>query len=317
MRLSAPVLRAAGAASVAGLVLVAGAAVLATSSSSPAFAQAAASPSPTCSGQVLPILGCVAAPGGGASASASATPSASASASVTPSASTSPSASATPCAGQVVPILGCVPTGGGSATPSATPTATTTPTTTSSPTTGPVAPIVSASPSTVKAGASSVITGSGQPGSTIQLVGYSRPSTTNRVLRTGTADENGDFAFTITPTGNTRVFARSTDASGTTDGPSIVVTVRTTLSLTVTRTGTRTYRFSGNVAPKRAGQSVRITYRKGSSQVEVSRTKVAANGSYSVTRTFSGTGTFDFSSRTSTDVTTAGGTSVVRKVTVR
>jgi hypothetical protein len=94
------------------------------------------------------------------------------------------------------------------------------------------------------------------PASTVvDLYAYSRPSTTFRVVRSGTTDAKGLLAFAISPLTNTRLYAQ-------------------------TRGG------------------------------------IPTTGSWSLTRAFSGTGTFDFVVRTRSDVQNAAGTSDPRRVTI-
>ncbi len=198
---------------------------------------------------------------------------------------------------------------------SATPTATTSPTPCPSPTaTQPATPAtVSISPATITAKETALVSGIAAPGATVELMAYSRPSTTYRVARTGTADAQGRFAFTIAPSGNTRLYARS----GGSDSATAVLQVRTSINLKVVRTGERTYRFSGSTLPKRRGQLVQVTYARGAGRTLAAKVRVASDGTYLVTRTFGGTGTFTFSTITGTDNDNAAGTSNSVRTTVR
>lgn len=251
-----------------------------------------------------------------ASTSASAVPSASATPTPTVSASPSASATAAPCP-VPVPGIPCIVPGGGSS-PSATPTASTTTSASPSPTpTGPEQPGIAVAPTEIVDGEQSQVRVSTAPGNELALMAYTRPRTEYTTVRTATADQDGRATFTVAPRGNTRLFVRSTDDNGSTDSRSIVIKVASRISLRVERTGTRTYRFTGSATPARPGQVVRITYRKDSGQVEATRAKAGSKGVFSVVRTFSGTGTLDFTARTSTDITNAGGTSPVRRTTVR
>ncbi len=143
----------------------------------------------------------------------------------------------------------------------------------------------------------------------MQLLAYSRPSTSYRVARETPVGSSGTVSFSIGPSGNTRLFLRQTDVDGANrvDSASIVLTVRTSLNLKVVRTGTRTYRFTGSTLPKRRGQLVTVFYQPGGgSRVIASRARVAQDGTYDVTRTFTGGGTFALFTATGTDLDNAG-----------
>ncbi len=99
-----------------------------------------------------------------------------------------------------------------------------------------------------------------------------------------------------------------------------MLTVQSSLSLDARRTGTRTIRFEGNSLPKRAGGLAVALYRVDPSGREVltARTRTdGRTGRWALTRTFAGTGRFDFLVRTGTDVSNAAGRSAPRRVTVR
>jgi outer membrane lipoprotein-sorting protein len=169
------------------------------------------------------------------------------------------------------------------------------------------------SPSTITSGRTATVSGTAAPGSTLALFAYSRPSTSYRTIRTGTAGSDGTFSWTVQPQTNTRFYVSSTDATGTSKSQTVALPVRTALSLTITRTGTRTYRFSGSVLPRVAKQLVTV-YRGSTRAVQV---RTAANGTYSVTRTFTGTGTFTFHAGTAANTNNAAGSSAPKRVSVR
>jgi hypothetical protein len=114
--------------------------------------------------------------------------------------------------------------------------------------------------------ASVTVTGA-QPGSSVELQGYSQnhqgtasfdndPTNPDRV---GTADANGAVTFNdLRPASNTRLRAR---APGCPDSASAVITVRAQETLQVTRTSTRTYTFSGRSIPARPGGLIISLYR--------------------------------------------------------
>lgn len=158
------------------------------------------------------------------------------------------------------------------------------------------------------------------PDTLIDLHGYIRPSTTVRLLDSVRTASDGRATASLRLLGNTRVAARQrvedcTDPVG--SAPSIVVSVRTRLTLTAVRNAPRDYAFSGRALPVRTGQAVSL-YRlaPGGRQVLTSRTTVRADGTWTVVRPFTGSGQFDFVARTSADVVNAAGASNVRPTVV-
>ena len=91
---------------------------------------------------------------------------------------------------------------------------------------------------------------------------------------------------------------------------SVVINVRTVLSLSTVRTGVRTYIFQGRNLPRIAGQLITL-YRVTSSGTEIRTSNLVtdSSGIYRVTRTFTGTGTFQFKVRTSQTLNNAAGVS--------
>lgn len=210
--------------------------------------------------------------------------------------------------------------------PTASPSASATSTATMSP--SPVAPgpncggpeTVSVERSTITATGSTGVTVRATPNSVIDLLAYTRPSSTFRVVRSAEVGADGVADFRIAPPANTRLYAQqrgcpATDAASS----SVVVNVRTQLSLNVTRTGPRAYTFSGDSLPARRGGLVVSLYRVTSSgsQVLTAQTRAdAANGEWRIDRRFSGSGRFGFVVRTGQDLQNAPGTSNVRSVLV-
>ncbi|MCW2613732.1 MAG: hypothetical protein JWN08_726, partial [Frankiales bacterium] len=149
--------------------------------------------------------------------------------------------------------------------------------------------------------------------SIIELEAYTRPSTTYRVVRRAEINAAGDDAqFTITPPANTRLRAR---VVGCAFGDSKVMNVRTALSIFATRTGVKTYRFSGDSLPARPGGLIVSLYRvtASGSQVLTAQTRASATtGDWVINRTFTGTGRFGFVVRTGQDLQNAPGASNVR-----
>ncbi len=223
---------------------------------------------------------------------------ASASASVSPAATPSPSPSGSPAA---TSAPSSAPPPGGGPAPSC------------STATGPV----TLSPASIRSGSTSVVRVSGPVGSVVDLVAYTRPSTTYRTVRTATIGTGGTADLTVRPGSNTRLYAQQ---RGCPAGPSSVLTVVSTLSLDQRRTGTRTLRFFGNSLPKRAGGLSLRLYRVDAAGREVLTGRTTTDprtGTWTITRTFTGTGRFGFLVRTGADITNAAGASAVRQVTVR
>lgn len=221
-----------------------------------------------------------------------------------------------------------------SSSPTATPTATTSPTGTPSPTgTGTPSPTGTGNPSppatactvpatvtlaqsTIMATGSAGVTVRATPNSVVDLFAYSRPSTTFRVVRSATVGTDGSADFRVVPPTNTRLFAQQRGCNA---GVSIVLNVRTTLSLSVVRNGTRSYTFSGDSLPARSGGLIVSLYRitNSGSQVLTSQARAnTTNGEYTINRRFTGTGRFGFVVRTGQDLQNAPGSSNVRSLLV-
>ncbi len=175
---------------------------------------------------------------------ASASPSPSASAPASPSASASPTASTSPTTAPSSPAASSSPTGGNVACP-ATP------------------PTVTFERSTIIATGSTGVTVSGAPAnSTIDLLAYSQPSRVFRVVRSAEINASATPAqFRIVPPTNTRVYAQVRGCTTDAARYSVVLNVRTQLSLNVVRNGTRNYTFSGRALPARPGGLIVSLYR--------------------------------------------------------
>jgi hypothetical protein len=211
------------------------------------------------------------------------------------------------------------PTPSPSASPSATATATRNPTPTLSPTGSPgctTAASVALERTTITATGSSGVTVRATANSVVDLFAYSRPSTTYRVVRSAEVGADGVAEFRIVPPTNTRLYAqqRGCDAS-----PSVVLNVRTQLSLNVVRNGTRNYTFSGRALPARNGGLIVSLYRvtANGNQILTAQTRAnASTGVYSITRQFTGSGRFGFVVRTGQDLQNGPGASNVRSLLV-
>jgi hypothetical protein len=149
-------------------------------------------------------------------------------------------------------------------------------------------------------------------GSTVDLFAYTRPSTTFIVVRTGVVTNNGTITWGIRPPRNTRLYAQQ---RGCPAGNQVVLGVRTTLSLAAFRNGTRNYTFSGDSLPARPGGLIISLYRINSNGSEVLTAQARASattGEWTLTRQFTGSGTFGFIVRTGQDLQNAPGASHVR-----
>ena len=223
--------------------------------------------------------------------------------------------------------------------PSATPTATMSPTATRSPGGGngnqPSAPPgcaraaeVMLERETITATGSSGVAVKASPNSFVELSAYTRPSTTYKVVRSGTTDNNGNITFAaIKPPANTRLAAQQ---RGCAFGTAKVLNVRTQLSMNVVRNGPRRYTFSGSAIPARPNGLIVSLYRVTADgrQILTAQTRANANkgqagydpsrpaGSYSIKRVFTGSGRFGFVVKTGQDLQNAPGSSNVRPTLV-
>jgi hypothetical protein len=183
-----------------------------------------------------------------------------------------------------------------------------------------VVPTVTLEFGTINATGSSGVTVNAPANSQIELLAYSQPSTTYRVVRRATIDNNGAPAqFRITPPTNTRLYAQIVGCTTNPTTASKVLNVRTTLSLNVTRTGTRAYRFFGDSLPARPGGLIVSLYRvtDSGSQILTAQTRAnSQNGDWVINRVFTGTGRFGFVVRTGQDLQNAPGASNVRSLLI-
>lgn len=160
------------------------------------------------------------------------------------------------------------------------------------------------------------VTVTARAGSTVDLFAYTRPSTTFAVVRTGTVGSNGAITWQVRPPRNTRLYAQQRGCSA---GNQVVLGVRTTLSLSAVRNGTRNYTFFGDSLPARPGGLIVSLYRITSSGSEVLTAQARASattGEWTITRRFTGSGTFGFILRTGQDLQNAPGASHVRPTSV-
>ena len=169
---------------------------------------------------------------------------------------------------------------------------------------------------TITATGTGVVTVAAASGTTVELLGYSRPATEFTVVRTVTVAKDGSTSIAVKPPTNTRLYARQV---GCTEGAQVVLNVRTLLTLTAKRNATRDYTFSGRALPARAGGLVVSLYRVTAEggQVLTAQTRAdAGTGAYSIRRVFTGSGRFGFVVRTGQDLQNAPGASNVRSTLV-
>ena len=203
---------------------------------------------------------------------------------------------------------------GPSAAPSATPTATIGPTGAPSECGTPAS--VSLAQTTITATGKATVNVGATAGSTVRLFAYSQPSTSYRQVREQVLGSSGATSFEITPPTNTRMYAQQV---GCDPSDTVVLNVRTQISLNVVRNGARDYTFSGRLLPARAGGLIASLYRVRSDGAQILTSQTRANpatGAYSIPRRFTGSGRFGFVVRTGQDLQNAPGTSNVRSLLV-
>ena len=169
----------------------------------------------------------------------------------------------------------------------------------------------------IPAGSTGRLTATGAASEAYQLMCYTRPSTTYFVARSGNFNATGDpVTFTLSLGRNTRCFIQYATNSAQGASPSVVINVRTVLSLSTVRTGVRTYIFQGRNLPRVAGQLITL-YRidNAGNEIRTSNLVTDSSGIYRVTRKFTGTGTFQFKVRTPQTLNNAAGVS--NTITVR
>ena len=169
---------------------------------------------------------------------------------------------------------------------------------------------------TITATGAGVVTIAAASGTIVELFAYSRPSTQYKVVRTLTVGNGGTVSTAVKPPTNTRLYAQQ---QGCDAGTSVVLNVRTALTLAVERNGVRDYTFSGDSLPARPGGLIVSLYRltdDGRSVLTAQARASATNGDWTLRRVFTGTGRFGFVVRTGQDLQNAPGTSNVRSLLV-
>ena len=174
----------------------------------------------------------------------------------------------------------------------------------------PTTPTVVVRTPEVTANHPAVLGGTAQPGTTVQLLARTA-SGSYQVVRSTVVGSSGHYSFSVSPTANTRFVVRSILRGAVTDSPSTVVNVRARVTETVTHLSGRTFRFAGTVSPAKAGSVVNVFFGNERGAWLVTQAVTAADGSWSVVRTFLGAGTFNAFSRSAGTAHNVVGTSPV------
>jgi hypothetical protein len=165
----------------------------------------------------------------------------------------------------------------------------------------------------IRAGMSSSMSGGADPGQTVELLAYSRPSTEYHVVRTTTASDNGAYSFIVAPQTNTRLKVRI----GGQESDSIVIGVQPAISLRAVRTAPYTYTFTGQVVPRRPGQLVSVYAQTPSGDRLVGRGSVGADGVWRASHRFTVPGSFPLYATTTGDLTNYAGRSATMRLTLK
>jgi len=199
----------------------------------------------------------------------------------------------------------------------ASPSPTATPTATTSPSAGGGKGTLSTDTPDIQPNQQGVLLASGlTPNSAYELRCYSRPSTTYFTARSAsTSAAESTLTFRILPGTNTRCYVRPAGNEALASN-SVVINVHTTLSLSAVRQGVRTYLFQGRNLPRRSGQLITLYRVSNGQEIRTSNLTTDASGIFRVTRTFTGTGTFQFRVRTSQTLTNAPGASQLITVNI-
>jgi hypothetical protein len=221
------------------------------------------------------------------------------------------------------------PLGGGSpgpspsASPTASPTASPSASTTASPSASSSPPgrqslTLSVLTPSVPAGSTGQLRATGAANEDYSLQCYTRPSTAYVDARSGTFNATGDpVTFTLSLGRNTRCFIQYATNPSQGASPSVVINVRTVLSLSTVRTALRTYVFQGRNLPRVAGQLITLYRVDGAgNEIRTANLRTDDSGIYRLTRTFTGTGAFRFRVRTPQTLNNAAGVSNTIRVTI-
>lgn len=177
---------------------------------------------------------------------------------------------------------------------------------------------VAVDPTAITATGAAVVTASTMPNGIVDLYAYTRPSTAFIRVRSAETGAEGTATFTIKPPSNTRLHSAQRGCENR-RSPSVVLNVRTALTLAVERNGTRNYTFSGDSLPARPGGLIVSLYRvtDDGRQVLTSQARASAtDGEWEMRRQFTGVGRFGFVVRTGQDLQNAPGSSNVRSLLI-
>ncbi|MDT7538086.1 MAG: hypothetical protein QOI82_1671 [Actinomycetota bacterium] len=197
-----------------------------------------------------------------------------------------------------------------SPSPSASPPTSTTPSPSSTATTRRRLTLTSSTP-LIPAGSTGHLTATGEANEPFELRCYTRPSTTYVTARSGSFDAAGNpITFDLSLGRNTRCFIQYATNPAQGASPTVVINVRTVLSLSAVHTGVHTYVFQGRNLPRVAGQLITL-YRVDSdgNEIRTANLRTDDTGVYRLTRTFTGVGTFQFRARTPQTLNNAAGVS--------
>ena len=176
----------------------------------------------------------------------------------------------------------------------------------------PPPPTVENGSGVITAGRSASMSGFAEPGTEVELLAYSRPSTDYYVVRRTTASGTGAYSFVVAPATNTRLKVRV----GGQESDSVVIGVRTAISLRTVRTAPYTYTFTGQVFPRREGQLVSVYAQTPAGDRLVGRGRVGADGVWRATHRFTVPGTFTLYAATTLDMVNADGRSAPLRTTI-
>lgn len=179
-------------------------------------------------------------------------------------------------------------------------------------------PSVSLDAETITATGAARVTARTVPNHVVDLFAYTHPSTTFVLVRSQQTGQDGLATFTIKPPANTRLYAAQRGCADR-HSPSIVLNVRTALTLGVARNGVRDYTFSGDSLPARPGGLIVSLYRitdAGALILTAQARADGSNGEWLLDRRFSGSGRYGFVVRTGQDLQNAPGSSNIRSLLV-
>jgi hypothetical protein len=178
-------------------------------------------------------------------------------------------------------------------------------------------------PDTITATGAATVTVREAPHTLVDLFAYTRPSTEYQLVRSAMTDSSGVATFTVRPPANTRLKAAQRDEDCTDPvfgtAPSVVLNVRTALTLTATRNGPRDYTFGGDSLPARPGGLVVSLYRvtEDGRQILTAQARASAtSGEWVIDRRFTGSGRFGFVVLTGQDLQNAPGVSNTRSTLI-